>query len=60
MAQTCKNGKNTILVIEKDAHTAYLLDYMLSREGYKVSQHHQLRVRKPYDAADDRAFRDLP
>ena len=36
MAQTCKNGKKTILVIEKDAHTAYLLDYMLSREGYNV------------------------
>lgn len=30
------NNKNTILVIEKDAHTAYLLDYMLSREGYEV------------------------
>ena len=36
MAQTDKNGKNSILVIEKDAHTAYLLDYMLSREGFKV------------------------
>ena len=36
MAQTYKNGKNTILIIEKDAHTAYLLDYMLSREGYNV------------------------
>jgi DNA-binding response OmpR family regulator len=36
MAQTYKNDKNTILVIEKDAHTAYLLDYMLSREGFKV------------------------
>ena len=36
MAQTDKNAKNSILVIEKDAHTAYLLDYMLSREGYKV------------------------
>ncbi len=36
MAQTCKNGTNTILIIEKDAHTAYLLDYMLSREGYNV------------------------
>ena len=30
------NNKNTILIIEKDAHTAYLLDYMLSREGYEV------------------------
>lgn len=36
MAQTDKNGKNSILVIEKDAHTAYLLDYMLSREGFNV------------------------
>ena len=36
MAELYKNGKNTILVIEKDAHTAYLLDYMLSREGYNV------------------------
>ena len=36
MAKTYKNGKNTILVIEKDAHTAYLLDYMLSREGFEV------------------------
>jgi len=35
MAQYYKN-KNTILIIEKDAHTAYLLDYMLSREGYEV------------------------
>ncbi len=35
MAQN-DNNKNTILIIEKDAHTAYLLDYLLSREGYKV------------------------
>jgi two-component system chemotaxis response regulator CheY len=28
--------QNTLLVIEKDAHTAYLLNYMLSREGYEV------------------------
>jgi len=27
---------NTLLVIEKDAHTAYLLNYMLSREGFDV------------------------
>jgi len=26
----------TLLVIEKDAHTAYLLNYMLSREGFDV------------------------
>lgn len=32
-----QNNKNTILIIEKDAHTAYLLDYMLSREGYAVT-----------------------
>ena len=36
MAQISNNNKNTILIIEKDAHTAYLLDYMLSREGYHV------------------------
>jgi DNA-binding response OmpR family regulator len=30
------NNKNTILIIEKDAHTAYLLEYMLKREGYNV------------------------
>ena len=30
------NNKNTILIIEKDHHTAYLLEYMLKREGYKV------------------------
>jgi len=28
--------QRTLLVIEKDAHTAYLLNYMLSREGYEV------------------------
>jgi two-component system chemotaxis response regulator CheY len=27
---------DTLLIIEQDAHTAYLLDYMLSREGYAV------------------------
>lgn len=27
---------NTILVVEEDARTAFLLDYLLSREGYKV------------------------
>ena len=31
-----QNNNNTILIIEKDAHTAYLLDYMLKREGYEV------------------------
>lgn len=31
-----QNNKDTILIIEKDAHIAYLLDYMLSREGYAV------------------------
>lgn len=27
---------DTLLIIEQDAHIAYLLDYMLSREGYAV------------------------
>ena len=27
---------NTILVVEEDARMAFLLDYLLSREGYKV------------------------
>ena len=27
---------NTILVVDEDARTAFLLDYLLSREGYKV------------------------
>ncbi len=36
MTKTPKHEQDTILVIEKDAHTAYLLDYMLSREGYQV------------------------
>lgn len=28
--------QGTLLVLEKDVHTAYLLDYLLSREGYNV------------------------
>ncbi len=31
-----KNTQKTLLVIEKDAHTAYLLNYMLTREGFDV------------------------
>ncbi len=27
---------NTILIVEEDARMAFLLDYLLSREGYKV------------------------
>ena len=34
MATTDLN--NTILVVEEDARMAFLLDYLLSREGYKV------------------------
>ncbi|MGD8711383.1 MAG: response regulator [Thiohalophilus sp.] len=30
------NHQGTLLILEKDAHTAYLLDYLLSREGYNV------------------------
>ena len=36
MAQSFSIDKSCIFIIEKDAHTAYLLDYLLSREGYKV------------------------
>lgn len=36
MAQVFSEDKNCIFIIEKDTHTAYLLDYLLSREGYKV------------------------
>lgn len=36
MASALEIKQNTLLVIEKDAHTAYLLNYMLSREGYEV------------------------
>ncbi len=31
-----EHAQKTLLVIEKDAHTAYLLNYMLSREGFEV------------------------
>ena len=34
MAAATEN--NTILVVEDDARTAFLLDYLLSREGYRV------------------------
>jgi len=30
------NANNTILVVEDDARMAFLLDYLLSREGFKV------------------------
>jgi len=30
------NQDNTILIVEEDARMAFLLDYLLSREGYKV------------------------
>jgi len=36
MAQAAHHDQNRVLVIEKDAHTAYLLDYVLSREGFSV------------------------
>jgi len=29
-------ANKTLLVIEKDAHTGYLLNYMLTREGFEV------------------------
>lgn len=31
-----KHAQKTLLVIEQDAHTAYLLNYMLTREGFEV------------------------
>lgn len=31
-----KDPQPPLLVIEKDAHTAYLLNYMLTREGFEV------------------------
>ena len=40
-------GNNTILVVEEDARMAFLLDYLLSREGYRViaiNPHHQNHV----------------
>ena len=36
MAQVADHDQNRVLVIEKDAHTAYLLDYVLTREGFVV------------------------
>ena len=36
MARAVTDTRETILIVEKDAHTAYLLEYMLSREGFKV------------------------
>lgn len=36
MARACSDHQGSILIIEKDVHTAYLLDYMLRREGYHV------------------------
>lgn len=36
MASLRTNYSRTLLILEKDAHTAYLLDYLLSREGYYV------------------------
>ena len=36
MGQAVKEDRNTILIVEKDTHTAYLLEFMLSREGFHV------------------------
>jgi DNA-binding response OmpR family regulator len=36
MAQAFSDDKSCIFIIEKDAHTAHLLDYLLSREGYDI------------------------
>ena len=36
MSKISENAQRTLLVIEKDPHTAYLLNYMLSREGFAV------------------------
>ena len=36
MAHASDPGRDSILIIEKDPHIAYLLDYMLSREGFNV------------------------
>ena len=41
------NMNNTILVVEEDARMAFLLDYLLSREGFTVisiNPHHQNHV----------------
>ena len=40
-------ANNTILLVEEDARMAFLLDYLLSREGYRViaiNPHHQNHV----------------
>ncbi|MDZ7803010.1 response regulator [Thiohalophilus sp.] len=36
MAKARIHRQGTLLILEKDVHTAYLLDYLLSREGYNV------------------------
>ena len=36
MSSTSISTLETLLIVEKDAHTAYLLNYMLSREGYNI------------------------
>lgn len=36
MARARINQQRLILIVEKDAHTAYLLNYLLSREDYNV------------------------
>lgn len=36
MSRARNNSQGTLLILEKDVHTAYLLDYLLSREGYNV------------------------
>lgn len=36
MARARTNQQGLILIVEKDAHTAYLLDYLLSRENYHI------------------------
>ncbi|TDX99365.1 response regulator transcription factor [Thiohalophilus thiocyanatoxydans] len=36
MSRAQTNHQGTLLILEKDEHTAYLLDYLLSREGYSV------------------------
>ena len=36
MRSTFISTPETLLIVEKDAHTAYLLNYMLRREGFDV------------------------
>ena len=36
MSSILISTQETLLIVEKDAHTAYLLNYMLKREGYDV------------------------